>query len=233
MIPDKNLFIITSSLKPAIGAFNDDDRFAQTISTLESVREALPDAIIVFADVSIRPISQTEKDVISGLSNYYFDLSQEPNTQYCATNGLKSHGENCLLSATLSTMRNNTQFSPVLKTVKRIFKFSARSELEKDFDIKEYDNLFGKFVFKTRIPTWTQNKQTGADHLLITRLWSMCPSLIDVYLSVIAENLKSLSNGVVDTEHAHYCNIPQKYLVEFDKLHCWGWLAGNGQIEHY
>ena len=68
MIPDKNLFIVTSSLKPAIGAFNDDDRFAQTISTLESVREVVPDAIIVFADVSIRPISQTEKDVISGLS---------------------------------------------------------------------------------------------------------------------------------------------------------------------
>ena len=69
MIPDKNLFIITSSLKPAIGAFNDDDRFAQTISTLESVREAVPDAIIVFADVSIRPVTQTEREVITSLSN--------------------------------------------------------------------------------------------------------------------------------------------------------------------
>ena len=36
-----------------------------------------------------------------------------------------------------------------------------------------------------------------------------------------------------DTEHAHFANIPKEYLVEFDKVHCWGWLAGNGQIEHY
>lgn len=233
MIPDKNLFIITSSLKPAIGAFNDDDRFAQTLSTLESVRESIPDAIIVFADVSIRPNSQIERETISRLSNYYFDLSEEPNTRYCAINGLKSHGENCLLGATLSTLKTDPNFGPLMSSVKRIFKFSARSELEKEFDIREYDNLFGKFVFKTKIPTWTQNTQKDADHLLITRLWSMCPSLIGVYLSVIERNLKSLANGVVDTEHAHYINIPQKYLVEFEKLHCWGWLAGNGQIEHY
>lgn len=233
MIPNKNLFIITSSLRPSIGAFSDEDRFAQTIATLKSVRKMLPDAIIVFSDVSVRPVSQMDKEIISGLCNYYFDLSEEPNTRYCAINGLKSHGENCLLSATLSTMKHNPQFSPILNSVKRIFKFSARSELEESFDINQYDNLFGKFVFKTKIPTWSQNKHTDWDYLLITRFWSMCPSLIDTYLSVITKNLTSLANGVTDTEHAHYINIPEKYLVEFNKLHCWGWLAGNGQIEHY
>jgi hypothetical protein len=39
--------------------------------------------------------------------------------------------------------------------------------------------------------------------------------------------------GQIDTEHAHWVNIPKQYLIEFDKVHCWGWLAGNGQIEHY
>ena len=34
LIPDKNIFIITSSIKPNIGAFSDDERFQQTIQTL-------------------------------------------------------------------------------------------------------------------------------------------------------------------------------------------------------
>ena len=98
------------------------------------------------------------------------------------------------------------------------------------FDIKQYDGLFGKFVFKKRMRTWMGNNAIPS--LLITRLFSFCPSLIDTYLEVIQKNLSTISQGY-DTEHAHFVNIPQKYLIEFDKINCWGWLAGNGQIEHY
>jgi hypothetical protein len=94
--------------------------------------------------------------------------------------------------------------------------------------INEYDNLFGKYVFKKAIPTWMHN---GPKNLFITRMFSFCPSLIDNYLGVIQKNLPMLNQ--IDTEHAHWVNIPKEYLVEFDKVHCWGWLAGNGQIEHY
>ncbi len=91
MIPNTPLFIITSSLKPAMGVFNDNDRFAQTVSTLKSVREKVPEAIILFADISVRQVSQLEKETLASLSNYYLDLSEEPNTRYCAVNGLKKN----------------------------------------------------------------------------------------------------------------------------------------------
>lgn len=233
MIPDKNLFIVTSALKPSMGVFDDKQRFEQTISTLKSIRKVVPEAFVLFCDVSVRAVTEEEKLKISNLCNAYLDLSEEPNTRYCAINGLKSHGENCLLFATLLTLKNNPQLSKVLSDTKRIFKFSARSELEDSFDIKKYDDLFGKYVFKKRIPTWTNNVTHGADHLLITRMFSFCPSLLDSYLGVIQNNLNLLSNGVADTEHAHYVNIPKKYLVEFDNINCWGWLAGTGKIEHY
>ena len=76
MILDKNLFIVTSSLKPVIGAFTDDQRFSQTIATLKSLRKVVPDAIIVFTDVSIRPVSSLEKESITGLCDAYIDLSE-------------------------------------------------------------------------------------------------------------------------------------------------------------
>jgi len=224
MIPDKNLFIITSSLKPNSGAFSDEQRFSQTIATLKSVRSKVPEAIIVFADVSLREVSNLERETISGLCNAYIDLSERPDVRNLSINNQKSTAENVLLFYTIHALKQNN----FLKNVKRIFKFSARSELEENFDITEYDNLFGKYVFKEAIPTWMNN---STQKLFITRMFSLCSSLVDNYLSVIQENI-TITNQI-DTEHAHWINIPKKYLVEFDKVHCWGWLAGSGQIEHY
>ena len=205
MIPDKNLFIVTSSIKPVIGSFiigplTDDQRFSQTISSLKSIRKVVPDAIIVFADVSIRNLSALEKESIAGLCDAYIDLSEQPVVRHFSENEQKSVAENALMFFTLHTLKQNN----LLKNVKRIFKFSARTELEDSFDISEYDNLFGKYVFKTRIPTWREQKEPS--HLLITRMWSMCPSLVDDYLGVISKNLEVCNQGL-DTEHAHFMNI--------------------------
>lgn len=224
MIPNKNLFIVTSSLKPNMGAFNDDDRFAQTVASLKSIRKHLPKAFIVFSDISVRTVTELEKQTIAGLCDAYIDMSGQQDVKHCSENQMKSQAENLLIFYTLHVLKQNN----LLKDVKRIFKFSARSELEDTFDIREYDNLFGKYVFKKAIPTWMGN---GLDKLFITRMFSFCPSLVDNYLQVIHSNLPLLSQ--IDTEHAHFLNIPKEYLVEFEKIHCWGWLAGNGQIEHY
>ena len=226
MIPNKNLFIITSSIKPNMGIYNDDDRFAQTIATLKSVRKILPEAMIVFSDVSLRHVTDLEKEAISSFCNVYIDASLHPEIKALSENCMKSQAENYLMFLTLHTLKQNN----LLKDVKRIFKFSARSELEDTFDIKEYDNLFGKYVFKKAISTWNNN-QFYPSHLFITRLFSFCTSLVDNYINVIHKNLQII--GQIDTEHSHWVNIPKEYLVEFDKIHCWGWLAGNGQIEHY
>jgi hypothetical protein len=119
-----------------------------------------------------------------------------------------------------------------LEQVKRIFKYSSRSILEDDFNAEEH-NHFGKFIFKKRIPTWVNPPVSIADNLFITRLFSFCPSLIDTYLGVIQKNLNLLNQyPQLDTEHAHYANIPKEYLLEYDNLKVWGWLA-SGQIEKY
>ena len=181
-------------------------------------------------DCSTKPLTDEEKMELGKRSNIFIDMSQEPNCKFLTDRGMKSEAENMMLFHTLVTLKNNPQTSNVLNTVKRIFKYSARSGLEDSFDIKEYDGLFGKFVFKKRMKTWMGSNTIPS--LLITRLFSFCPSLIDTYLDVIRKNLILVNQGY-DTEHAHFQNIPQQYLVEFDKIHCWGWLAGNGQIEHY
>ena len=211
--------------------FNAEQRLKQTIETLQNVRLRLPESIIVFADCSVFPLTDEEKSVLSPMCNLFMDLSAEPNTYNFSKNGMKSHAENAMLFAILMTFKNHPQVSQILPSVRRIFKLSARSILDKEFDISHYENLFGKFVFKKRIPTWMNGSKPGKDHLYITRLFSFCPSLIDTYLTVIQNNMALLD--YLDTEHAHFVNVPQKYMVEFDTIYCSGILAGNGEIEYY
>lgn len=236
---DKNLFIVTSALKPDMGGISDEIRFEQTIKTLASVRSKVPDALILFPDISLRPVSQEEKIEIMKYGCMYFDMSEFEDMIYFSKVQVKSIAETVMLIKCLQLLKTNPQMQKIMHSVKRIFKFSSRSVLEDGFDINEHDNNFGKFVFKKRFPTWMGYPgkppvSYGADHLLITRLFSFCPSLIETYFNVLNDNLKILDR--LDTEHAHFVNIPKDRLVELDKLHCYGWLGQldrSNSIEHY
>ena len=56
MIPNKDLFIVTSALRTSIGVIDDDTRIKQTIEGLQSLRKAAPDAIIMWVDASSKMI---------------------------------------------------------------------------------------------------------------------------------------------------------------------------------
>lgn len=231
MIPDKNLFIVTSAVKPVIGVYSHNDRYKQTIESLVSVRKNVKDVIILLADVSVVSLTEEEKKELSQYCDIFLDASNIPLVRDMSAAGHKSHAENALLYNVLMNLKYDIQLQRIMQPVKRIFKFSARSELDEGFNIEDYDNLFGKFVFKRRISTWMNPVQKDATHLLITRMFSFCPSLIDNYVQVTQQNFPLFQH--MDFEHAHFVNIPKKYLVEFDKIHCTGWLSGNGQTESY
>lgn len=228
IIPDKNLYVVTSALRPVIGTWSAEDRFNQTVASLQSIREKDPFALILFTDVSVIPVPDNEKQVLAQYCNFYYDMSTQQELMDLSKSGQKSMAENILLFYTLAHFKND----PAMKQVKRIFKYSARSILEDDFNPQDHDH-FGKFIFKKRIPTWIQPQIETADSLFITRLFSFCPSLIDTYLEVIRENLRLIIKyPQLDTEHAHFMCIPKNYLLEFDRLGIWGWLA-SGEIEKY
>jgi len=231
ILPEKYLFIVGSCVQPArVGHFSDEERFNQTIQTLENIRQRVPGAIILFIDDSVRPMTQEQKTKISNRANYAIDISNNPILKQLSEHGQQSLAESVLLLNALHLLKTNQHFSRLMNEVKGIFKITGRSILDEKFDITEFDDKFGKFVFKKRIPTWMPGGEIS--HLLITRFYYICPSLIDKYMEILNENMKTISEGF-DFEHAHFKNIPKEYLIEKDEMHCWGWISGNGQIEHY
>lgn len=230
LFPNKDLFIVSSSLKPAIGIFNFEDRIEQTIETSKSIRKYAPNSYILLVDSSQHEFSQGEFLTLANHFNFIMNLYEDEQLKKLGSVGLKSQAETLLLLHAMIGLKRDPNLQQVMSGVRRVFKLSGRYQLDEGFDPKAYDDLFGKFVFRKRIPTWMPQIMHGASDLLVTRLFSMCPSLIDTYIHVLQQNFQLLS--YMDTEHAHFVNIPKEYLVEFDKIHCKGQVASTGEW-HY
>jgi hypothetical protein len=84
------------------------------------------------------------------------------------------------------------------------------------------------------MPTWIQGERAEFfTDLLITRLFSFCPSLIDDYMIMCRRNIGVIQDAGVDTEHAHFFNLGQDLLIELDTIHCQGIVATTNTLEVY
>jgi hypothetical protein len=236
MIPNKDLFIVTSALKTSIGVIDDDTRIKQTIEGLQSLRKAAPDAIIMWVDASSKMIDEATMATVAQYCDRSISFFGDEDLMSLANAGLKSQAEITLLFKTLSIIKQHPELQKMMADVRRVFKLSGRTNMLEGFDPKAYNDLYGKYVFKKRIPSWlAPHKQVESDcnHLYITRMYSFCVSLVDNYLHILPEIYRTVNEFGVDTEHAHFGNTNKDLVVEFENLYCEGVLAGNGQTERY
>jgi len=219
----KSIFIVTSCLIPAIGVFSPDERLKQTLETIDSIREKSPDSFIILSDVSIEPLTEKYEELVSKV-NMFLNLSGVDFLLQFTKNGMKSQGECAMMHVVLDYLQQNPD---LLEGVGRIFKITGRLQLDDGFDVKEYEGLNGKYVFKKRIPTWMSEPIHGATHVFDTRLWSMCTSLIGTHIEALMKVFPLL--GPIDLEHAYFTVLDKEKVVEFDKVHCRGQVASTGE----
>jgi hypothetical protein len=230
---DKTLFIVTSALNADMGVINRTDRFDQTMKGLISIRKYVPDAIILLADGSPHQIEQEKLKALSHFANFAADFSGDKQITELAINHRKSEAENLLMLKTLMLLQQDGDMKEVMNGVGRIFKFSARTDLTDGFNVEEHIHQ-GKYVFKKRMETWLEDsRKEFATDLLITRMFSFCPTLMEDYMKMCENNISLILQTRIDTEHAHFVNINKDLLVELDEIHCTGIVAGTGTVENY
>ena len=236
IIPNTDLFIVTSALKTSIGVIDDETRTRQTIEGLQSLRKAAPDALILWVDASSKQVDEATMAQVTQYCNKSISFFGDEDLMSLANAGLKSQAEVTLLFKTLSIIKQHPELQKMMAGVRRVFKLSGRTNMLEGYDPKAYDNQYGKYVFKKAMPSWLppqKQLESGCDHLYITRMYSFCISLFDNYLNTLPAIYQTINQHGVDTEHAHYGNIDKGFSVEFEKLYCQGVLAGNGQLEAY
>lgn len=218
-------FIVPSCIKSNIGRLQWEDRFQQTLKTFDSVKMFVPDSYILFVDSSIGGLTDAEKKEIHSRVSVYLDFSTDPVAQEINRNGLKSIGETYLLSRGIHFLKEENP-----NNITRVYKLGGRVEMISSFNIRDYDNTEGKYVFKKRLDSWMDKniqKQFNSTHILETRFYSWCPTLMDDYLRVIDANIGLMNRGF-DTEHSHFLNIPKDKLLEFEHLNVGCWVAAGG-----
>ena len=233
IIPDRKLFIVTSALNTDMGEIKREERLLQTIDGLKSLREKVPDAIVLFVDGSPHKVEEEKIKIISDYVDFVADFSNDEMISTFAVNHRKSEAESTLLMKTLLLLKQEPNLAKIMLSVNRVFKLSGRTDLLDSFDIYEHDH-FGKYVFKKRIPTWlTDSRKEFATNLLITRMYSFCPSLIDNYLDSLRQIITITNQTRIDTEHAHFLVLNKEIIVELDQIHCQGTVATTNTLEVY
>ena len=235
-IPKTDLFIVTSALRTGIGVIDEQTRLNQTIEGLKSLRKAAPDAIIMWVDASSRMVDEATITQVTQYCDKSINFFGDEDLMSLANAGLKSQAEITLLFKTLNIIKQHPELQKMMAGVRRVFKLSGRTNMLEGYDPKEYDDLYGKYVFKKRIPSWLppqKQLESGCDHLYITRMYSFCMSLFDDYYATLPLIYRKIGEFNIDTEHSHFASIDKSKVVEFDNLYCQGMLAGNGQVEVY
>jgi len=224
--PKNNLFLITSCIKTSIGHYNAQERFDQTVETIESIRKYCPDSKIFIADNSTSQLDDTIYGFFKQKCDFVANVSGDRNCKQFNDAGLKSAGDAYLLMKMIEILLSHTNAMKLVSTCNRIFKISGRYKLTSNFDIDNF-NHFGKFVVRKH-NTWRDDKSIAG--LYITRLLSFCPSLLKYSHPLLDTVVRTVLNPTIDFEHALYHHLDKNLVHEVPSLGLEGNIAPNGQL---
>jgi len=225
-------FIITSTINASIGVFSSDERYKQTLESIQSIRDKVTNSKIVFMDNSNEPLSE---EWISNISKQVDVLiTPMPNifTRFANNIGSKGVGEAYMISEIMKAIEEKNLIG------KRIFKMSGRYKLAESFNIEEYEDLkyIEKYAF--RINPWEVSSPSGQweGNRLVwyfeTRLYSFCPTLFEEYKGVVEKcfhtMLTEYGNLMCNWEMNHWQHVPHEKVLRMEPIHVEGLNAENG-----
>jgi hypothetical protein len=161
-------FIVTSALFSLYTCYTIEERFNQTLKTLDIIREKVPHCYILFIDNSNQYVPKEYFDEIKKKANCVINYEHNLASSYYNSTCNKDLGEVLLLERALKEIKE-------LKiTPKRIFKISGRYMLNDNFDINYYNDAEDKFIGNVRAWEYTKENSNEKIHRynFETSLWS-------------------------------------------------------------
>lgn len=208
-------FIVTSAVATDYGR---GDRLAETLKTIDSIRERI-DAEIILLDSSVHDWDeQPVKDAV--------DKFLRVNDAYVKGIIDTGHGMAFIKSAT-EVYLTQIALDLIGSTRDRIYKLSGRYRLTDEFS----HHSENKFVFLEPQATGMPYDKCESEGMLMTRLYSLPGDFRMFYANALAQISKYLvrvyaRHGVTDIEHGLYKYLPHD-LCKFQKP-----IGVEGRIGH-
>jgi hypothetical protein len=238
-----NIVVITSALHTAHGVFDTQQRIAQTIDTVWSVKRAIPDSVTVLADMSTEHIHSDQSSELAALRrmvDFWIDNSRDPviqqyhdtvKNEHIAKNVMEAQG----LIKTFNMMLTSGDIKQHVQRAKRIFKLSGRYTITAEFDLKQHDNEQTQmgWVFAKGTPVHAAQQHLGSQYQLQTRLWSfdarLLPATMNLYQQLQQQMIHCLNQGLyVDNEHMMGHLVPATQLTQLSRMGVVGTIAPTG-----
>ena len=233
----KNGYLVTSAINTRFGAFSPSDRLAQTLETINSIKERDPEGLIIILEMAGKSLKPEHKKSLTPEVFSMIEFNNDPTVREIYLN------ENWDLVKNATEMlcfgRALIQLSKIvgLNDITRWFKVSGRYQLTDDFNLSQYSDpaLVGKVVISKRRESQFDPKITHNNiHQYMTRLWSFDASLTTeialMYVKMLNYMIEIVkAKGYVDIEHCLFRFLDQLKVVEVDSIGITGMLGPNSQ----
>ncbi len=243
----KFLFLIGSSLKHYKGdifsAYKEEERFQQTLKTIESIREKVSNSYIVLFECSFKEIEDFQKNILREKCDLFLEFNNEIGIQQIYENlekrpELITYGKSLLETRGLLNTLYEIKKHNLFNDSQRVFKMTGRYLLNDDFQIKDYESKFleGHYVIK-KYDYLSEEEQIldeknlenvyaylyGSKGMMITGLWSFDRELFNDAVEALEKSFKYMERMLqytagTDVEHSLYRFINKKNIINSRNL---------------
>lgn len=243
----KFLFLVGSSLEhfaeEKFSRFSTEQRFFQTLDTIKSIRDRVPNAYICLFECSYKPILDEYKEVLEEQVDLFLEAYDDPIMKLIYENlnanpNLFTFGKSLLETRGLLFTLSYLQENQVFTDVRRIFKMSGRYSLNEHFDIQDYESklLDNYYVAKTFEYPEIENdimdeiyhnnfyafvyKSKGS---MVTGLWSFDRTLFSETVEALEKSFRYMEKMIsctsgIDIEHSLYYYLDKKKIIRTPNL---------------
>lgn len=229
----KHGFVVTSAVNSKFGVYNAEERLAQTINTLQSIKVKIPDAKIIVMECAGTALTEDQSDVLEQNCDLLLDFSRDPDVLaiYQSDNWdvVKNSTEIMCFARALRMCQDDGDFAGL----DRIHKMSGRYILNDDFDPVVYNEYPEKIVIGPKHQSQFPYQVTGIELQYMARLWSWPSSQTELIIQVYNDSLSYIGQrvsqgGYADIEHVLYKFLPRDNIKELSLLGVEGCIAPNG-----
>jgi hypothetical protein len=237
----KFLFLVGSALNHFQGndfsVFSAEQRFQQTLETIQSIKEKDPDAYICIYEGSETPIDEQYRNKFLEISNLFLECYNDSVIKVLYENLHRdpvkiTYGKSMLECRCIQIVLKHLAEHNMFSDVQRIFKLTGRYMLNDEFDIQDYQSklLTNKYVLKVydyenrfENPENIYNNLYGCKGSVMTGMWSFDKFLFNDVMEVLQRSFEYMEKAIqytcgIDIEHSLYHFIDRNKILNVPVL---------------
>jgi hypothetical protein len=231
----KHSFIVTSAINSKFGVFTPAQRLEQTVGTITSIKEKIPDAKIVIMECCGDPIKPDQEAVLRANSDVFINCSTDQDVIDMYDNDnwdvVKNGTEIMCFGRVLNILKGMNAF----EGIDRIHKMSGRYILNDMFDPATYEDstVVNKIIIGPKHRSQFPPEVTQVPFQYMARLWSWPTASLDEVIGVYEDSFlffaeRLSQGGYVDIEHVLAKFLNPDHVHEIENLGVEGCIAPNG-----